>query len=332
MEKATRGVRDGQTIWVGAGETFWYEVAWVEVLDTSYLCSPAAVGANATHRVLHVRPAPEVPQSPPAEAEVTGGHEDGETTEKASREGGGRIVVAGASDVQTRDIAWEAERAAWRRARYAHTMVSRAGVEDGDTERSTTHTLYMQNAALLHGRWLLLPESSGSFANVSCYSRHGCIPGEHSTRMHFPHEEELDELCERERPRSLTEDLVMVLGGPWEFTNCDFMCRDGTAVAICESDANVRMAGCCVGAAGFVGRWSVLRVCVCWCTCVWCLLVCATWVSVQESCVCGRFASNFVCRCCVRPLLFADAVCGVRIGVCSWESEVPASCFCNAVV
>ena len=32
MEKATRGARDGQTILVEAGETMWYDLAWIEVL------------------------------------------------------------------------------------------------------------------------------------------------------------------------------------------------------------------------------------------------------------------------------------------------------------
>jgi len=50
------------------------------------------------------------------------------------------------------------------------------------------------------------------------------IPGEHSTQQHLQHEEELVELSERDRPRSLTEDCFMILGGPWLFQHCDVVC------------------------------------------------------------------------------------------------------------
>lgn len=255
MEKATRGAADGQTVLVPAGETRWYEQAWVEALDDSYVCSPAAATANKTHRVLHFRPEPAaLPAAAAADGEHTSEVADSDVDMQASSPGEQTLALSAGGGVTGRESAWRAMRAAWRRGKYAHTLVSVAGVEYGAQEHNLTTTFYFMNAALLHGRWYLLPESSGSFANVSCYSRHGGVPGEHSTRSHFPHEDEITELSERLRPRSLTDDCFMILGGPWLFEHCDIVCYDGTAVAICDEDAHVEMVQCTVGAAGFAGR------------------------------------------------------------------------------
>jgi hypothetical protein len=261
MEKATRGAADGQTILVPAGETSWYEQAWVEVLDHSYVCSPAAATANQTHRVLHFRPDSDAVRAVAA-ADVEAEEsvvEDGDVDMRgASPEEEQTLVLSsvGGGGGRGRETAWAARRAAWRRGKYAHTIVSAAGVEHGAQEHNLTTTFYFLNAALLHGRWYLLPESSGSFANVSCYSRHGGIPGQHSTRSHFPHEDEITELSERMRPRTLTDDCFMILGGPWLFEHCDVVCYDGTALAVCEEEAHVEMVLCTVGAAGFAARLS----------------------------------------------------------------------------
>ena len=148
---------------------------------------------------------------------------------------------------------WERERAAWRRGKFAHAVFSQAGVEAGAQEWNETTILFLRNAALLHGRWYLLQGSSGSLANLSCYWRQWGVPGWHATRTHLPHEDEDNELAERARPRSLTDDCFMILGGPWQLTHCDIACPDGTALALC-AEAVVHLRHSTVGAAGFVGR------------------------------------------------------------------------------
>ena len=253
---------------LATGETAWYDQAWVEVLDETYIGSPAALDANQSTRTLHFRPTPEAMNHPPyasagsyagkscaVGADIAERGLDGEMRDEEEDVGmEGTVAMRGAGEGAAQDRWWQEEREAWRHGKFAHTLVSVAGVEPGATEHTITTTFYFLNAALLHGRWYLLPESTGSFVNVSCYARHGAMPGEHPTRKHMPHEDEADELAERHRPRSLTESCFMILGGPWIFEHCDVVCHDGTAMSLCDAYAQADVTRCLVGAAAFVGR------------------------------------------------------------------------------
>lgn len=234
----------------------WYDQAWVEVLDETYIGSPAAVDANPATRTLHFRARPEALLEPPYKADAVcniGDDGKGANGEGEDVEMSGTLALFD-SGLMSQEKRWQADRDAWRHGKFAHTLVSVAGVERGAQGHTLSTTFYFLNAALLHGRWYLLPESTGSFANVSCYARHGGMPGVHPSRKHMPHEDEADELAERHRPRSLSDCCFMILGGPWVFEHCDVVCYDGTALALCHSDAHANMSRCLLGAAGFVGR------------------------------------------------------------------------------